>query len=76
VSDWRIAGDIRMRLEPGTVIPPGGTIHLVADRVAFRGRAAPPTGGQGLYVQGNWTGVLVNLASLSLTDADGNAVPQ
>ena len=37
---------------------------------AFRARAAGPSGGQRLLVQGNWTGVLVD-TDLELFDADG-----
>jgi hypothetical protein len=59
LSGWRVAGaGIEMRLEPGAVLPTGGSLYLVADVVGFKARAAPPHGGMGLFVLGNWQGAL------------------
>ena len=51
-------GGIDRRIEPGTVIPAHGRLYVVADARGFRARQAGPHGGQGLFVQGNWTGAL------------------
>ncbi len=60
VSDWLVRGaGIEHRFTPGTVIPAGGTLYVVADSVRFRARAESPTGGEGLFVQGDWRGQLV-----------------
>jgi hypothetical protein len=42
----------------GTVIPVNGTIYIAADRVAFRSRKLSPTGGQALFVVGDFSGWL------------------
>jgi len=73
LSGWEVTGDIEFVFRPGTVIPSGGVLYLCANVVAFRARTVPPTGGQGLFVQGNYTGVLVDPSSLMLLDA--NKVP-
>jgi hypothetical protein len=76
VSGWRVTGGVEIELKPGTVIPAGGTLYLSPDLVAFRARALPPTGGQGLFVVGSYAGVLDSVAALVLLDADGIPVPQ
>ncbi len=59
LSDWLVVGSgLRHRLQPGTVLPVGGSVYVVADPRRFRGRALFPTGGQGLFVQGPWQGAL------------------
>jgi hypothetical protein len=42
----------------GTVIPANRTIYVAADRVAFRARKTSPTGGQALFVVGDFNGRL------------------
>ena len=60
LSGWRlIGGGIEHRFTPGTVLPTDGRLYVAADARAFRDRDVPPAGGQGLFVQGNWTGALV-----------------
>ncbi len=75
LSGWRVQGDIDLVLPPGTVLPALGTLYLSPNVVAFRARPIPPTGGQGLLVLGNYTGILGSAGSLSLLDASGNPVP-
>jgi hypothetical protein len=59
LSGWRLTGaGIEHVLEPGTVIGPHRQLYVVASAVAFRARLQPPTGGQGLLVQGDWEGEL------------------
>jgi hypothetical protein len=38
----------------GTVIPTGGTLYVAANRVAFRARRTFPTGGQALFIVGDY----------------------
>jgi hypothetical protein len=71
LSGWQITGDISMTLQPGTVIPAGGTLYLSPDVVVFRARAFAPTGGQGLLVHGNYAGDLFLISSLILLDEGG-----
>ena len=53
----------------GTVIEGNGTIYVAADRVAFRSRKLSPTGGQALFVVGDFSGRLAARNEiLNLTD--------
>jgi hypothetical protein len=74
LSGWQVSGDISITLKPGTVIPALGTLVVSPDVVTFRKRALPPTGGQGLFVQGNYVGVISQFESLTLLDDAGNTV--
>ncbi len=58
VSNWRLIGGIEFTMRPGTVIPAGESLYLTANVNAFRARAASPHGGQGLFVQGAYDGLL------------------
>ncbi len=58
VSNWRLIGGIEFTMRPGTVIPAGKSLYLAANVNAFRARAASPHGGQGLFVQGAYGGLL------------------
>jgi hypothetical protein len=60
ISGWQIAQDVEYTIRPGVVIPAGGTLYLSPDVVAFRNRAASPTGDEGHFVQGNYRGRLSN----------------
>jgi len=76
LSGWRLVGDLDLLFQPGTVLPALGQLYVSPDVVAFRARPSPPTGGQGLFVQGGATGTLLQLESLMLLDEDGVPVPQ
>jgi hypothetical protein len=53
----------------GTVIPANSVIYVAADRVAFRSRLLSPTGGQALFVVGDFSGRLAARGEvLHLTD--------
>jgi hypothetical protein len=59
----------------GTVIPAGRSLYVAADRVAFRGRAAFPTGNEALFVVGDYRGRLsARGETLELTDRNGATV--
>ena len=60
LSDGRlIGGGIAHTFPGGTVIPTDGRLYVVAHLPTFRQRAQGPSGGQGLFIQGNWQGALV-----------------
>ena len=58
ISDWQLSGGIQYTFQPGTVIPAHGSVYVAADIKAFRSRQTAPTGGMGLFVQGNFQGQL------------------
>jgi hypothetical protein len=73
VSGWRLTGGIKHTLAPGTVLPPNGALYLSPNAAAFRARAVSPKGGQGLFVQGGYSGHLSNLGeTLTLIDSSGS----
>ncbi|MCA9212479.1 MAG: lamin tail domain-containing protein [Planctomycetales bacterium] len=75
ISAWKIQGGIQFEFQPGTVIPANGRIYLSPNVAAFRQRSLGPTGGQGLFVQGNYQGHLSNRGeAIELIDVNGNLV--
>jgi CotH kinase protein/Concanavalin A-like lectin/glucanases superfamily/Lamin Tail Domain len=58
VSYWRLTGAIEFTMSPGTVIPAGESLYLVANVNAFRARAVSPHAGQNIFVQGPFGGFL------------------
>jgi hypothetical protein len=57
------------------VIPAGGTLYVTPSFNAFRTRATGPSGGQGLFVQGNYNGHVSNFGEvIDLLAGDGNLV--
>ena len=81
VSGWKLQGGIEFTFQPGTVIPgtlnaPGNRVFVSPDVRAFRMRALSPTGGEGLFVQGNYTGQLTATARLVLVDESGSPVAE
>jgi hypothetical protein len=72
VSGWHLTGTIAFTMRPGTVIPAGKSLYLVADVNAFRARTTGPTGGQSLYVQGPFSGFLSAQGNSPLILEDGN----
>ena len=75
ISNWKLQGAVNFEFEAGTVIPDGWTMYLSPNVTAFRARAESPKGGEGLYVEGNYSGHLSSFAeSLDLLDADGNPI--
>jgi hypothetical protein len=66
ISGWRVAGAVSFEFRPGTVIPAGGSLYLSPDVNAFRARAAGPSAGQNLFVQGPVIGYLSTLGNSPL----------
>ena len=72
ISNWRIAGGIEHTIAPGTVIPANEALYLTPSAAAFRARSVAPRGGQGLFVQGGYSGHLSSLGeTLVLLDEAG-----
>lgn len=58
ISGWQLRGAVGFTFKPGTVMPSNSVLYVSPDVKAFRARALSPRGGQGLFVQGNYTGRL------------------
>ncbi|MCA9218188.1 MAG: lamin tail domain-containing protein, partial [Planctomycetales bacterium] len=76
ISGWTIeSGDVKKTFIGGTVIPAGDSMYIAANKPAFKLRADGPTGGQQLFVIGNYDGRLSNTGgAISLTAPDGEVV--
>jgi hypothetical protein len=75
ISHWELTGGVRHTFRPGTVIPAGGSLYVSPDVRSFLNRATGPSGGQELFVQGNYNGHLSNAGEeLVLSSADGQVV--
>ena len=76
ISGWTVSsGEMSMTFKGGTVIPAGTSMYVAANKPAFKTRAEGPTGGQHLFVIGNYEGNLSNAGgTISLTAADGEVV--
>jgi hypothetical protein len=72
ISGWTLSKGQSIHIftfRGGTVIPANGVIYVAADRVAFRSRSTYPTGGQALFVVGDFSGRLAARGeTLNLTD--------
>ncbi|MCK4997924.1 MAG: lamin tail domain-containing protein, partial [Anaerohalosphaera sp.] len=72
ISGYKITGGVDFTFQPGTVIPATSSLYVVPSVSAFRGRSEIPTGGQGLFVQGNFSGHLSSWGeTLHLLDTSG-----
>lgn len=72
VSHWTLSGAVEHQFKGGTVIPSGTSLYVSPKASSFRARASSPTGGEGLFVQGGYSGHLSNLGeTLELQDDDG-----
>ena len=77
ISGWRVAGEVEHAFDPGTVLVPGASIYITPNKLAFVGRSNGPSGGQKLFVQGNYRGTLNNNGGqLQLIANDGEVVSQ
>ncbi|PYK58711.1 MAG: hypothetical protein DME21_15110, partial [Verrucomicrobia bacterium] len=75
ISGWNVGGGVSFTFRPGTVVPAGGSLYLSPNVNAFRARASGPRGGQGLFVQGNYSGQLNAWGeTVTLTDDTGRLV--
>lgn len=77
ISGWTIAGAANHTFKPGTVIPAGESLYVVADVQGFQGRTTGPRGGQSLFTQGNYSGQLSDFGgTLTLRNAAGTQIDQ
>jgi len=75
LSGWSVAGGITHEIRAGTVIEAGGSLFLSPNVPAFRGRSTSPRGGQGRFVQGDYSGqISARGETLVLLDAAGTTV--
>jgi len=75
ISGYELTDAVRFTFRPGTVIIAGGDLYVSPDVSAFRGRSTSPTGGEGLFVQGNYAGHLSSWGeTINLLDTDANLV--
>jgi hypothetical protein len=77
ISSWRLTGGIQHVFRPGTVVPAGGRLYVSPNVNAFRARKSGPSGGQGLFVQGNYEGHISNHGvTLQLVDPNESVVDE
>lgn len=77
VSGWNLEGGVQHAMKGGTVIPARDSLYLTPNTAAFRARSTPPTGGQRLFLQGDYDGHLSNFGEpLVLKDKNGAIIAQ
>jgi hypothetical protein len=70
ISGWTLSGAASHTFRGGTVIPTNTTYYVVADVAQFKLRTTGPSGGQKLFIQGNFDGQLDNaFGQLTLKDS-------
>jgi len=75
ISGWHLTGGIEYIFRPGVVIPAGKSLYVSPNVVTFRARATGPSGGQSLFVQGDYSGHLSSLGdTIQLVAADGTVI--
>ncbi len=75
ISDWTLTGGIEHAFRPGTVVIAGGSLYVSPHVRTFRQRALSPTGGEGRFVQGNYSGHLSSWGeTVDLADQHGRLV--
>lgn len=80
ISGWTLSAGIEtpepiFTFRGGTVIPTHSTLYVAANRPAFRARRSPPTGGQALFIVGDYNGRLSARGEiLELTDRQGTLI--
>jgi len=75
LSGWALTGGISFTIPSGCVLPAGSGLYLTPDLPSFIARSASPTGGQGRFVIGNYSGHLSNFAeAIQLWSPEGTLV--
>lgn len=77
ISGWTIEGAVNHMFKPGTIIPAGDQLYVVADVQGFQNRSTGPRGGLALMTQGNYDGALSRFGgTLTLSNADQTPISQ
>lgn len=73
ISNFKVNGIIKHTFKPGTVIPSKSNLYLVKNINSFRSRKKSPTSGEGLFIQGNYEGLLVSTrgGNIIISDPSG-----
>lgn len=72
ISGWSLSNAVTHVLAPGSVVLPRKHFYVSPDTGAFRRRATSPKGGEKLFVQGNYRGMLSSRGeTLTLHDPTG-----
>ncbi|HMC28578.1 MAG TPA: lamin tail domain-containing protein, partial [Verrucomicrobiae bacterium] len=75
ISGWTISSAVDYTFRGGVVIPANTSLYVAQDVKSWRARTNGPTGGQGLFVQGNYKGQLsARGETVILTDTTGRQV--
>jgi len=75
ISGWEVTGAVEHTFQPGIVIPQGGTLYISPNVKAFRSRLTSPTGGENLFIQGDYRGHLSSWGeTINLLDTEGGIV--
>jgi len=75
LSGWQLTGGVAHTFLPGTVIVAGGSLYISPSAGAFLNRTVSPTGGEGRFVQGDYSGHLSSWGeTIELTDRDDRLV--
>lgn len=77
LSGWNVTGGVEFEFLPGTILESNGRVYLSPDVSTFRSRAASPTGGEGLNVEGDYSGqVSARGEIIKLINSEGGVVDQ
>lgn len=77
LSGWNVTGGVEFEFLPGTILESNGRVYLSPDVSRFRSRAASPTGGEGLNVEGDYSGqVSARGEIIKLINSEGGVVDQ
>ena len=75
ISGWTIEGGVTFTFPAGTVVPGNGEVYVSPSSADFRNRAASPTGGEGNFIVGPFSGHISNFSEvLTLKDAGGTVI--
>jgi hypothetical protein len=75
ISGFKLTGAVKHTFQPGVVVPAGDSLYVSPNVNAFRARTTSPSGNEGLFVQGNYSGHLSSWGeTINLLDTDSNLV--
>jgi hypothetical protein len=75
ISGWKLTGAVEHTFQPGVVIVFGGTLYVSPNVNAFRSRSTSPTGGEDLFIQGDYRGHLSSWGeTINLLDTEDGLI--